>query len=652
MKNSQGLTLVEVMIATLIFSMVTLAAYALIFRAQATHAQLDDSVTHQRNVRFALDRVTDTLRSAGANVNPSSDPQVADETIEGAWESALFVRGDFDGMREPALEGEGLRRIVTTANDEIVGFMLGRSGPLDHAIVLHADFSGPSGRRDAVLDDGVLTGEESRTIRLPAVLGSEQTDPPYQLIRASFNAAGELVREVIAENIFQLRFHYYDDEGMPIDVSTLAGDDTARLARASIAEVEVEIVGMSEKPQPGYSDEGGWSPDPPAARGHRKFRLSSRVALTSRLARGRDHGPLPSSGLPAPVAVTACHGHCARIVVTWPAAPGASAYQVRVNATGIDSTHDVIGSTTFIYATPDPELSYSFAVRTWDTTWGTYSGFSPAATITPSHQLPSNTPAAVPASPLVTPVVSENALELTWDRVHENASPLPAGTCITSDGDSADAFPPFDVRLLDLATYEIHRARPAAGGGFAPSEETRVDIREGNASPLTSRAFTDRTAAPCQPWYYRVRAVDACGVAGAPSPPMSAPIEFDIPYGVVPAAPDDLSSSPPIEEIVMGGAPLYRVNLHWPEVEWTAAGEPVSVSHYVIERSRRLEDAGEFSYDGRIDAFDTNRAVDLVPRFVAGKAAFYRYVAYAQFDCVASGLRMSDPSPSLEVPLP
>lgn len=651
-KAAQGLSLVEVMVATLLFSFVTLAAYALIFRAQATHAQLDDGVTHQRAVRIALDRVAETVRSAGANVNPSADARIADEAVEGAWESALFVRGDFDGAREPALEGEGLRRIVTTGNDEIVGFMLARSGTMPRTIALRADLTGPSNRRDAVLDGGVPSGEELRTIRVAAVDHADQTDPPYQLIRATFNTSGDVVREVIAENVFQLRFRYYDAEGDPIDVAGLGGDDSSREARGAIAEIEVEIVGMSEKPQPGYRDPGGWSPDPPGAREHRKYRLSSRVTLASTRAPAKDHGPLPGAALPVPVAVTACHGHCSRIVVAWPAPPGATAYQVRVEAAGIDSTHDIIGATTFVYTTPDPELSYSFSVRTWDPAYGTHSGFSANATVTPSHQIPANVPAAVPAAAVVTSHDSSNALDVAWMRVHENAASLPPGVCVTSDGETADVPSPFATRLLDLLTYEVHRARASGGGGFVPTDETRVDHRAPNESPLGALTFTDHTAAPCQPWFYRVRVQDACGVAGEPSPPMSAPVEYDLPYGIVPAAPSSLSSSPPVEEVTMGGALLYRVHLAWPDVASTADGDPVSVSHYVIERSRRLEDASEFSYDGRIDAFDTNTAVDLVPRFVSGRAAFYRYVVFAQFDCVASGLRMSDPSPVLEVPYP
>ncbi len=656
--RERGLTLAEVLIAAAIFSLISLTAYALIFRAQATHEQLDADVTQQRNVRFALDRVVETVRHAGAGVNPTGDAWLADEVIEGAWESAIFIRADFDGQREPLLEGSGPgeRRLVTTGNDEIVGYVLGRPGALPHSLTLHADLTGSGGRRDAFLEDGLPVNEETRAVGVSAVSVTDQIDPPYQLIRVSFNTDGDVVREVVVDHIFRLEFRYYDRAGVELDPAGMGGLDgvggASRRTRADIRRIEIDLVGMSERPVTNYHDPFIWTPEVPAAGSHRKFPLSSTVEPGSAGSVGRDHGPVPSASVIAPDEISACHGHCDRIVVRWPGVAGVEAYQVLVTSGGTSTVHDLVGTTSFVYRAPDAEGMYTFAVRSWDPVHNAFSAYSPAVSVTPSHQLPSNTPSAVPGIPVVAQDGANFALNVSWDRAGENVEPLPPGTCIRSDGFVEDPVPPFDRKLVDLETYEVHRSRAGEGGSFELTSTTRVDDVEPNSSPMASLRFTDHLASPCQPYFYRIRARDACEVTGAGSPPMSLAVQFDLPYGIVPEAPSALRSNPPIEESVVGGAEVYVVNLEWPEVTSTAPpdAKQVAVAHYIVERSRKLDGAPGFVYDGRIDVYETNRVVDMVPKVVSARAASYRYVVFAQVDCTTSGLRTSEPSPSFEVP--
>ncbi len=659
-RRERGLTLVEVLVASTIFSLISLTAYVLIFRAQATHEQLDADVVQQRTVRFALDRIAVTLRSAGSGVNPAGDPSISDEAIEGAWESALFVRADFDGERETLLEGTGPgeRHLVTTGNDEIVGFVLGKSGTLPHAVTLQADLTGSGGRRDATLEDGLPANEEIRAVSVSATSLAEQTDPPYQLVRVTFNTAGDAVREVVADNIFRLRFRYFDRDGAELSATELGGADgtagSARLARAEIRRVEIELVGMSERPVSNYRDPVAWTPDPPSAGSHRKFRLTATVELGNVGLSGRDHGPVPSASVAVPEAITACPGHCDRIVVTWPAVAGVQAYQVMVNGGGSSSVHDVVGETSFVYRAEEHEAAYTFAVRSWDPVHNVFSAYSPPVSVTPSHELPANTPGSVPAAPSVVHAAPDYALSVAWNRAGENVDSLSPGSCVVSDGFTANPLPPFDRRLIDLETYEVHRVRAEVGSAFSPGDDTRVDDLHPNIGPMTALRFTDHRASPCQSYFYRVRAVDACGVFGAASPAMTLPAEFDIPSGVSPEAPSALHSNPPVKESVSGGAEVYVVSLEWPEVTSTAPpdAKQVAVAHYIVERSRKLAGAADFSYDGRIDVYETNRVVDIVPKVVSAREATYHYVVRAQFDCTMSGLRTSEPSPVLEVPLP
>lgn len=658
-RHQSGLTLVEVLIAGTIFSLISLAAYALVFRAQATHEQLDADVSQQRSVRIALDRMIEALRATGAGINPAGEPSVADERIEGAWESAVFVRADFDGERELLLEGSGPgeRPLVTTGNDEIAGFVLGKSGVMPHTITLHADLTGSGGRRDAFIDDDLPAGEETRAVGVSAVTVADQIDPPYQLQRVSFNAAGDVVKEVVAEDIFRLQFRYYDRDGVEIEPASISGADGVRSAsrrvRAEIRRIEIDLVGMSERPVTNYDDPFLWSPDPPSARAHRKFPLSATIELDN-LASGRDHGPVPSSSLVAPGEIVACPGHCDRLVARWPAVAGVQAYQVLVTSDAVSTVHDVVGETFFVYRAAGVEATFTFAVRSWDPVHNVFSAYSPGVSVVPSHQLPENTPAGVANAPVVVRDGEDYALRVSWERVGANTGSLPPGTCARSDGLAVDPVPPFDLKFIDLGTYEVHRVRSVAGSSFDTTADSRVDDRDLNASPMTALSFIDRLASPCQPYFYRVRALDACEVSGAPSPPMTLEAQFDLPFGVVPAAPVSLGSSPPVEESLVGGAEIYVVNLEWPHVGSTALPDekPVTVAHYIVERSRRLAGSPGFVYDGRIDVYESNRVADIVPRVVSGREAAYRYVVMAQFDCMASGLRTSEPSPFLEVPSP
>src|SRR5688500_19935538 len=132
-RNSQrGMSLLEVIVAVFIFTVVFLVALSLYHAANRAYLRTDAATIQQQNIRFAMDRMSETLRDAGASYNAAGSRKLADEQIEGAWESAIFVRGDFDGQREDGTDGPDLQSstfpIITTGNDEIVGFVLRKPG--------------------------------------------------------------------------------------------------------------------------------------------------------------------------------------------------------------------------------------------------------------------------------------------------------------------------------------------------------------------------------------------------------------------------------------------------------------------------------------------------------------------------------------------
>jgi hypothetical protein len=111
------------------------------------------------------------LRLAGFNHNADGAPARTDEQIEAAWDTAVTLRGDFDA-EDPVLRATpetslaGTFNIVTTGNDEIVTYALGKP-VLPNTTVL--------GFRADVVEATRYGDEEPVGIPGPVLL---QNDPP------------------------------------------------------------------------------------------------------------------------------------------------------------------------------------------------------------------------------------------------------------------------------------------------------------------------------------------------------------------------------------------------------------------------------------------------------------------------------------------
>src|SRR2546423_3415498 len=126
-RSQRGMTMMEVLVAMLIFTVVFLVALGLYQVANRAYLRTDAATIQQQNVRFAMDRMAETVRDAGANYNTLGANNLADEQVEGAWDAALFVRGDYNNVAETTLTSATFP-IVTTGNDEIVGYILRKPG--------------------------------------------------------------------------------------------------------------------------------------------------------------------------------------------------------------------------------------------------------------------------------------------------------------------------------------------------------------------------------------------------------------------------------------------------------------------------------------------------------------------------------------------
>ena len=684
--SERGVSVVEGLVAIVIFGVVFLAALMLYSSANRAYLSTDSSTIQQQNVRFAMDRMGETLRDAGANFNPLGSRTLPDEQVEGAWQSAIVVRGDFNNSRETPLESTDFYPIVTVNNEEIVAYVLRKAVPATGAdpnsisLTVKADFRGGAGgssstTRDATISGTTINDEETATIMVAATTLAEQTDPPYQLTRVTFpNGAPKY--DVIADNIFRLSFDYRAADGTPA-VTTFGSADAQRAQRAAIRRVDVNLIGMTDRPDLGYTDPNTYNPPEGATtRNRRKFALSEQIVMPNMGVIGRRHMTVPPLIVAAPPSITVCTGHCRNFHISWSPSPtaGVSQYTLRISAPAAGSqpafTEEVsVNDIEYDYEQPDAEVrAYTFSVAAMVS--GTTGTFSQTLTTIATHDTTNSVPSAVTA---VTPaaITGRQALGLSWPEVTTNISALTGSTCQTvGDGAGLSAPPaPWNINAVDLAlddqegvqigtSYKVYRVRYTGGntGAFTPAAANQVDTQQigdiTNVAP-TGGSFTDNTAAACSQYFYKVQACDLCGINGDFSPAMTTPAYYRPAAGVRPQAPTALLLNGTMT--TSGGN--YNLQLTWPHVTRTTNGEPAVVSHYILERWRKLANEAAFTLQTTSDAtspiYDTNvSATESVPVTVGGVSAFYRYYVRAQYDCgtfAGDTNRTSDQSPAYDL---
>lgn len=364
--NERGFTLVEITVATFLFSVVVLIVLLLYETGHQSTVKGERASDLQQNTRVGFDAMMDELRLAGFDYDRDGDrteyADSPDEPLEFIHEHAISFRANLDhenavGGRESALEigmgdpgwGTDCCPIVTTANEEIVTYALRSDDPAANtdSITIKVDSSTP---RDATIDGTGIQNEETLTI--PNVDLSDD-HPPYRLFRFVVNDAGDgFIETPVADDIRSLRFRYSDGSGsqayckdstnVPCFLSDLedydtiggsddldtAGDMLGRTARDQIRGIEIELVGMEAAPDGRYRDPATDATDPAevATQHFRKFKLTSRISPPNL---GRTGEPDLASKVPdPPTNVTICGGQCDTVRVEWDMPGNAKSYTV------------------------------------------------------------------------------------------------------------------------------------------------------------------------------------------------------------------------------------------------------------------------------------------------------------------------------------
>jgi len=657
-RRERGMTVIEALVAVLVFSVVFLAALGLYQAANKAYMATDAATIQQQNIRFAMDRIGDTIRGSGADYNVAGLLSIPDEQIEGAWESAIFVRGNYNDAREGALESTS-HPIVTTGNDEIVGYVLCKAGntvcdPTTNttSITIKADFSSP---RDAALTSGTITNEEtSGAINVAATTLAGETDPPYQLVKVTFNAGGNPQYQIIANNIFRMSFAYVDNTGAAMTTygSADGGSLADRVARASVRQIDVNLIGMADRPDFGYSDPNTYTPaEGSATKNLHKFALAEHFVPPNLGKIGRRHAAYPSIDIAAPTSITVCTGHCRYYHISWPATTtsGITTYMLHVTAdAGADPTTapavDVNTNVTglsFDYMQPDSDTTRPFHFSVAGLFGINPGTFSAVASATSSNQLAASTPSA----PTVVAGTQgpANNINLTWTAPTTSAGTLSGSLCVTAGAGSGTSSPtaPWTTALPDLGYYKVFRVRTSGNvANFTTTTSNRIDDKSigplQNTPKPINPLFTDNLAAPCTAYFYKVQACDLCDVPSADSVGSASTGYTLTDPSVVPGDVATLNGT----KTTSGSN--YQITLNWSAVTQTAAGAPAATAHYIISREYNVG----LGWVGltRLDAYESTTYTDTVPTTQGALPALYRYAVYAAYDC-ASPRYSQNPSP-------
>lgn len=522
--GSAGFSLIEMLVASAVFAIVAAVAFIFYTAAQKSYKAGENYTNQQEGTRVAFDRMLSDIRLAGFNTNPDGDAGRVDEQVEGAWDTAVTIRGDFDfedptanATPEASLPG-AVYNVVSTGNDEIVTYVLAKPGPSGpDTLTFRVDASKPRTRN-------------VQTIQIPNV-ALVQNNPPYTLYRVTLKdiagafpsspqASSSFIYEPVADNIKSMTFLYYPDAGAALSPNTpanaaddIGGDDTQIITRSKIRKISVSVVGMTKDDDMNYTD----ASDASATTHFRKFDLHSDVNPENLGKTGiKDIDITPP---PAPTNVALVPGHCQGMLVKWDApsaASGVSNYSIKYWPSATPSTfqvasvtypHNEFGVIDYLghgfVAGLTVGTNYCFQVQARDLV-GNQSGWAPATApcaVVSEASTPA-TPNNLTATGNGTLAAQDSQVVLNWQEVKNNAND------VTGDPNLLNGH----TILRDGNGYKLYRDVVSS---FTPGPTNQVAAPPTLANGVLT--WTDANVANCQTYYYKVATVDTCDVGSVPS---------------------------------------------------------------------------------------------------------------------------------------
>jgi len=549
------MSLIEVLVATAILALAVIVALVVYDGSRKAFKKGENATEQQEAVRIAYDRLTADLRMLGYNVNPDGNPNRPDEQLEGALDHAVVFRGDFDindaasTVPESTLDN-GAFPSVSTGNDEIVAYVLSKpDGTGPDSIVFQADVQEAS--RDGDVENVTINN---------VVLNP--TTPPYTLYRVTLNndastygSAGFVVRTPIVENVRDLSFTYYDAAGTFKDASaTIAETATAKTTRTGLTHIGVSLVGMTRDQDINYNDTTD-----PASRQYRKFELKGDI--TPRNMRLKGMQDLNSDVIPPniPGTPTLVAGHCGGLLLSWTPnalAEGVTQYRVNYGTTaGSPSGTSLTSGSPYFLAGLTTGSTYYVTLQAIDAS----GNISPKSTEVNAVVANTNTPN--PPTGVVATNDQNYYVRVNWTGTTTNTANVPA----------ADPAAPM---LRDLAGYRLYRW-PVSG--FTPNTTTNMIASESVLRSNVIPPHYDTPVVACQNYYYRMSAVDTCGVESAFAAETQG---LATNSGVVPEAPVGVTAN-----FIGGGS----AKVDWNAVTKDVSGKDIAVYKYKVYRTDPID---------------------------------------------------------------
>jgi len=642
------------LVASAIFAIVAAVAFILYSAAQKSYKAGENFTDQQQATRVAFDRMISDIRLAGFNYNPDGDKSRVDEQVEGAWDTAVTIRGDFDFedptasvTPESSLAGSSYN-VVSTGNDEIVTYVLSKPGLAS------------TGTMDLWLDADKPRVKSVKQITIPKV-ALIQDSPPYTLYRVTLadvtgtfpvspQAATNFVYEPVADNLKSMTFQYYDDSGNLLNPNTpadpsddIAGDDTKIDIRAKVRRISVNLVGMTRDPDINYSD----ATDANAAtQNYRKFDLSSDVNPENLGKSGiKDVDITPP---PTPTNIVLVPGHCLGILVKWDTPPSSAGVASNVIKYWPFGSPGSAVTRTFPY--PHSEygtvdtLAHAFVDNlTGATKWcfqaqakdalGNISGWSDSPSTAPCMTL-ANTSTPAPAANLKatgdgTLSPQDSQITLTWDLVKTNAPPQGV---VSGDPNTIGGY----TILRDGKGFKIYRDTSSSStSAMLVADSTATPP----ATPNLSTGATQYVNTPvdnCVDYYYQLETYDTCGL---PSATRSASARGSAYSTIAPKAPTAVTST---------RSNGNTINVSWAAVTQNVANNPTTINKYNIYRTTAPAGTpwGSLTWSGTPRGTSTtNSWVDNLdpgdPAILNGGSSFY-YAVTAVSGCLIESAK-SDP---------
>ena len=561
MSGERGMTLTEVLVAATIFVIAAAVAFVIYNLSRETFKKGELAADQQQNTRVAFDELTSDLRLAGYNTNPSGTKVLPDEQIEGAWNTVLTVRGDYD-YEDPSKNATPESSlavtfsVISTGNDEIVTYALGKEGWSGGSTVqISADVA------DATRDGTV------EVVNIPNV-ALTQNEPPYVLYKITLNndyntygTSSFIVRQPVADNIRSMNFRYYDESDTLMTAP--GGAESGKDTRATIRRVEVDLIGMTQSPDPKWVDPNDSNP---LTNKYRKFQLTQDI-----IPRNLGLFGVPDIDLTpptAPTGVALCAGHCEGMIVKWnPNSPNeiVDRYMVKygTSPTALDNIMETTNTYIFITNLSNATVYY-FAVAALDAS-GNRSPYSSTISATVRDDVnPTRTvPAAVEAASVTVTGHSPSEglvgrIRLNWAAVTENSGPL--------------ACDPGSPTIRDLKGYRIYKSPSAI---YTP-DPSNILVDENVVQSMANPEYTDLSVVNCRNYYYNITAVDKCGNE---STPIAAAIQGKASSDIKPTKPINVNS------LRVG---TNRIRVMWDAVTQDVAEPPntIHIEIYKIYKAR------------------------------------------------------------------